>query len=306
MQQQHHRLGLDNCAQVFTIISVIVALAICFSFGPAMWGGFVAQNTLTVAKQSYEQQYPAFEVIQNTLNSKLSSPPTVSCEEAYLNNPIESIIKNWIRIAAYDTTSINVLFYGEATLGKTCAVRKVLDEMKMDSENFQFFYHLYKNTTGIAGFVTDLCKPGIIGPDKNEAIDIALRKYNELKKANGSTTNAIIVIDLAISPIQTDLYALQELAKTTRDYGYKIRFVFIGNDARAPIIFNNRVDKVRLREGPNSLGEEYLQKIVGVSNDTQIKEIVTFTGSIFKYLRIVKATLPTRDAIDEDVQRKFM
>jgi hypothetical protein len=79
------------------------------------------------------------------------------------------------------------------------------------------------------------------------------------------------------------------LSKEIHDYNFPVRFVFIASEARALTIFRRRVEQVRLVESDDSLAQEYLQQVVGI---TQIQEITQFTGSIFKYLSKVNSVWP--------------
>lgn len=148
----------------------------------------------------------------------------------------------------------------------------------------------------------DLCDPAVIGPNKDKAIRIALRKYKDLL-GNDFNNNTLIVIDFASAGNGTD--TLAELAKEIRDYNYPVRFVFIASEARAPAIFQRRVEQVRLVESDDTLAQDYLQNVVRIKNQTQIQEIVKFTGAIFKYLSKVQNVWPRdRQGTNADVQGK--
>lgn len=196
---------------------------------------------------------------------------------------------------------------------------------KLAKRKVPVFYHLYKSPSGFAGFVDHLCKPDVIGSDKFQALQIALEKYNEtlgelfklareeeerlgygliyadfLQRFTGK--NTLIVIDFADGDYNgTDMLAV--IAKTTRDFNYPVRFVFIASEARAPSVLQRRVDQVRLVESNNTLAEDYLQQIVKIKDLKQIQDIVQFTGSIFTYLAKVKSVWPQdRPGTSSDVQ----
>jgi len=164
---------------------------------------------------------------------------------------MEEVIEHSLNLTYLYSDSSNLLFYGEAMLGKvgaslfsvhlqTCAVRKVLKTLA--KRKVPLFYHLYGSVRGFAGFVDDLCNPDFTGPDKFEALHIALRKYNDtlgekLKSASEKPggllnvdflhtfygKNALIVIDFADGDYNgADKLAI--IAKIVRDLNYPVRF----------------------------------------------------------------------------------
>lgn len=178
-------------------------------------------------------------------------------------------------------------------------MRKILDKLAI--QGVPFLYHLYSSERGFGGFVNDICQPAVVGPDKNEAIRIALKKYSDLVGSH-SRNNTLIVIDFATME-HDGVTVLGSLAKEIRDYNYPVRFVFIASEARAPVTLQRRVRQVRLVEGNNTIAEEYLWKAVRITDPKRIQDIVQFTGSIFKYLSVVKDVWPyDRTGTDADVQ----
>jgi hypothetical protein len=233
------------------------------------------------------------------LYDKFSSTSNVACRYSILTNPIESTIRDYLYDAAYDLTSINILFHGEAMLGKTCAVRKTLDALKkVDPTNFHFYYYMYDDGTDFSNFVSDLYYPYETGPYSGQALQVALNKYNALRVANNLTTNALIVIDLSSSNL-SDLQNLQSLAKAALDREYQIRLVFITSNFVATKMRNYSIKRIHLHEGSDMLAKQYLHTVAGIKDQQQIDEIVKFTGSNFKYLKIVAK--PWRDCCSESI-----
>lgn len=69
-------------------------------------------------EKTYEHQYPAFKTIGETLRTKFSNPSTLSCEDAVLSHTSEEVIERSLNATYLDRQSLNLLFYGEAMLGK--------------------------------------------------------------------------------------------------------------------------------------------------------------------------------------------
>jgi len=305
--------------------ALFVALALFWGFaGPVAYNSF---KSMQATENTYEQQYPGFDNIAETLQTRFTTHPSIACTSAILQHPAEKIVEWWL-YRTLQNNSLNLLFYGEAMLGKSCTVRKVLDKLS-SQQNIRFFYHMYYR--GFDEFVTDLCEPAIIGPDKQKAVFVALEKYAKYVQAqllfrkefyedpNHANTklpgkfdryNALIVLDFVN---YNDAAALESLSKTIHDLQHPIRFVFIASEARAPAIFQRRVRQVRLTEGDDELARNYLREIVGMKNTTQIDSIVQSTGSIFKYLDVVKEAWlrtsgdieATKEAVYEYIQREI-
>jgi len=258
----------ETCNYRSAVVNMLVAM-IAVGFG--YWASY---NTYLMSLD--------FDNIAKTLQTRFTTNATLACTEASLQHPAEDTVEWWLNSTRENDDSLNLLFYGEAMLGKSCTVRKILD--KLSEDKARFFYHMYNR--GFDAFVEDLCYPAIIGPDKQKAVYIALAKYAEYMKVHFiDRFNALIVVDFVN---YNDTAALEILSKTVRDLNYPIRFVFIASEARAPAIFQRRVDKVRLTEGGDELARNYLREIVGIKDKKQRDSIVQFTGSIFKYLAVVK------------------
>lgn len=295
---QMHKVS-HICVQSVALISLIVNLcSVAINF----------RNTISSkhAHQTYEQQWPNFDNIQTILYNKFSSTSNVTCRYSLLTNPIESTIRDYLYDAAYDLTSVNVLLHGGAMLGKTCAVRKMLDALKKaDPTNFHFYYYLYDD---FSSFVSDLCYPYGNGSHGTEALQLALSSYNALRLANNSTTNALIVIDLSSHHI-LDLHSLQSLAKATLDREYQVRFVFITSNIIATKMMHYTTKRIHLQESSDMFAKQYLRRVAGIRNHQQIDEIVMFTGSNLKYLKAVEKLwrhcCSARDGTTEDIQSKY-
>jgi hypothetical protein len=185
----------------------------------------------------------------------------------------------------------------------------MLDALKKaDPTNFHFYYYLYADGTDFSDFVSDLCYPYEIRPNIGQPLQVALNKYNALRIANNSTTNALIVIDLSSSNI-SDLGNLQSLAKATLDREQQIRFVFITSNFIATKMRHYSIKRKHLQEVSDMLAKQYLRTVAGIRNQQQIDEIVPFTGSNFKYLKVVgeqwRHCCSMRDGTNEDILSKL-
>jgi hypothetical protein len=100
------------CPTVTTVIILIIALVAPY------WLGWSSFKNLEISQKTYEQQWPAFETVGRTLQDKFCQPPTLSCKNAILDHPMEGSIEFWLNYSWSDTDSLNLLFYGEAMLGK--------------------------------------------------------------------------------------------------------------------------------------------------------------------------------------------
>eukprot|EP01127_Copromyxa_protea_P007497 TRINITY_DN173_c0_g1_i17.p1 TRINITY_DN173_c0_g1~~TRINITY_DN173_c0_g1_i17.p1 ORF type:complete len:390 (+),score=39.03 TRINITY_DN173_c0_g1_i17:79-1248(+) len=294
----------ESCTLLrLTLAGVVVALfAMFWTFtGPlsGYWSGYSAFKSMEVSQKTYEQQYPAFETVAETLQDKFHHPPSLSCTNAILQHPLEGVVEKWINLTWARSDSLHLLFYGEAMLGKSCTIRKVLD--KLARANVPFFYHTYQSETGFDRFVEDLCDPEVVGPDKLKAFEISMRKYANLVRSH---PNTLLVIDFATTD-PNGLRILQTYAKVIHHESYPVRFVFVASEAQAPTTFqaSQRIEQVRLTESDDTLARAYLQQYVGIQDEAQLQEITQFTGSIFKYLSEVRSMWPQdRPGTDADVQ----
>lgn len=98
-----------------TVVFLFIAL-----FAP-YWMGWNGYSTLLFTEKTYEQQYPAFQMIGETLRKKFETPSTFSCKGAVLPHPMEEVIERSLSETYLDSESLNLLFYGEAMLGKVGA-----------------------------------------------------------------------------------------------------------------------------------------------------------------------------------------
>lgn len=123
-----------------TVTTVVVLILAAFAPYWMGWSSHVSRVTAELAAElTSEQQYPAFETVATTLHDKFTQSPDLTCKDATLRHPIEDTIKNCLNTATMDQTSLNVLFYGEAMLGKVCIglVNCQLNDLLLDlhSEN---------------------------------------------------------------------------------------------------------------------------------------------------------------------------
>eukprot|EP01127_Copromyxa_protea_P007502 TRINITY_DN173_c0_g1_i3.p1 TRINITY_DN173_c0_g1~~TRINITY_DN173_c0_g1_i3.p1 ORF type:complete len:386 (+),score=39.99 TRINITY_DN173_c0_g1_i3:78-1235(+) len=289
----------ESCTPCQAWVTIVIALfAMVWTFsGPlsGYWSGY------EVSQKTYEQQYPALETVAETLQDKFHHPPSLSCTDAVLQHPLEGVVEKWINQTWTRSNSLHLLFYGEAMLGKSCTIRKVLD--KLARANVPFFYHTYQSERGFDGFVEDLCDPEVVGPDKLKAFEISMRKYADLVRSP-KRNNTLLVIDFATTD-PNGLRILQTYAKVIHHESYPVRFVFVASEAQAPTTFqaSQRIEQVRLTESDDTLARAYLQQYVGIQDEAQLQEITQFTGSIFKYLSEVRSMWPQdRPGTDADVQ----
>eukprot|EP01127_Copromyxa_protea_P007491 TRINITY_DN173_c0_g1_i11.p1 TRINITY_DN173_c0_g1~~TRINITY_DN173_c0_g1_i11.p1 ORF type:complete len:394 (+),score=39.06 TRINITY_DN173_c0_g1_i11:78-1259(+) len=295
----------ESCTPCQAWVTIVIALfAMVWTFsGPlsGYWSGYSVYKSMEVSQKTYEQQYPAFETVAETLQYKFHHPPSLSCTDAVLQHPLEGVVEKWINLTWARSDSLHLLFYGEAMLGKSCTIRKVLD--KLARANVPFFYHTYQSERGFDGFVKDMCAPAVVGPDKLEAFEISMRKYADLVRSP-KRNNALLVIDFATTDLN-GLRILQTYAKVIHHESYPVRFVFVASEAQAPTTFqaSQRIEQVRLTESDDTLARAYLQQYVGIQDEAQLQEITQFTGSIFKYLSEVRSMWPQdRPGTDADVQ----